>query len=263
VVVALLFATADGRAQVDRWERVKLVEPGKRVRVELRGGKPVSGTFEEWTPEAVRVRQGGGKVVRIEKADVDRLSMVTGMSRARKAGWAAAATGAILGGLGAAVCVKEGCSGGEAGFVAGAVGFYAAVAAAVAALFPPHREVIYETDFPLAAYNVQPLGSTPVVQRGKTLDVRVQIRDAAGRSLASPRLVLRVVEVVPAGGGSSLPAPNARGNEGDRFHYEPGFGNGGGYSFRLGTAGLAPGEYALIFRVGSDVAVHSRAFQVK
>lgn len=258
VLLALLSAAAGGRAAGDLWERVKLVEPGKRVRVELRAGKPVSGTFEQWTPEALQVRDGAGKLVRIEKADVDRLSMVTGMGRGRKAVWAAAATGAILGGLGAAVCVKEGCSSGEAGFVAGAVGFYAAVAAGVAALFPPHREAIYEAGIQLGAYTVQPLGATPVVQRGRTLEVRVQIRDASGRSLASPRLAVRAVEVLAAGGGASLPALNARRTEGDRFRYEP-----DGYRFRLSTSHLAPGEYALGFRVGEDATLHTRAFQVK
>ncbi len=262
-VAVLILATAQGRAQSGRWEQVKLVEPGKRVRVELRSGRPVNGTLEEWTPETVRVRRGGGGIAHIARAEVDRLSMVIGMSRRRKAAWAAAATAGIVGGLGTAVCVKEGGSGSEAGFVAAAVGFYSAVAAGVAALFPPHREVVYEAELPLADYVVQPLGATPAVPRGRSLDVRVQIRDTSGKSLASPRLAVRALEVVPAAGGPSLPALNARRNDGHRFRYEPGLGAGGGYSFRLSTATLPPGEYALTFRVGADATVHQRAFAVK
>ncbi len=72
-------------AQVDPWERVKLVESGKRLAVKLHSGRSVNGKMETWSADGVAVRQGKDRVVQVKKSDVAQVAMVMGMSRGRKA----------------------------------------------------------------------------------------------------------------------------------------------------------------------------------
>ncbi len=134
-------------AQLDPWERVKLIEPGKKVQVKLRSGKTLNGDMENWTADGLSVRQGENKVVPVAKADVARVAMVTGMSRGRRAGYAALISGGAVGGLFGLACATSDCSGEASVYVLAALiivaGFTAAVAAGIAALFPQHKEVIY------------------------------------------------------------------------------------------------------------------------
>src|SRR5574341_1202922 len=78
--IALLLVTLlyhqTSPAQVDPWERVKLIEQGKN------------------------------KVVPVAKSDVARVAMVTGMSRGRKATYAGLIAGGITGGLMGAACAS-------------------------------------------------------------------------------------------------------------------------------------------------------------
>ena len=130
-------------AQVDPWERIKLIEQGKRVNVTLHSGKTVKGRMESWTADGLSVRQGKDKVVPVAKSEVARVAMVTGMSRGRKASYAGLITGGILGGLWGGLCAAEGCDVSGAAAVVAVAGFFGGIAAGIAALFPPHNEVIY------------------------------------------------------------------------------------------------------------------------
>jgi hypothetical protein len=131
-------------AQVDPWERVKLVEPGKKLSVKLHSGRSVNGKMETWSTDGVAVRQGKDRVVQVKKSDVAQVAMVMGMSRARKAALAGGITGAIGGGLGGLVCAGLGCDGEEAAAVVLAnAGLWGGIAAGIASLFAPHKEVLY------------------------------------------------------------------------------------------------------------------------
>jgi hypothetical protein len=142
MVVALLYQQMC-LAQVDPWERVKLIEEGKKVQVKLLSGKTLNGNMAAWNPEGITVRQGKDKVVPVAKSDVAQVAMVSGMSRGRKAAYAGLIAGGITGGITAAECAKYRCvpSAGVVVVVVGAV--WAGIAGGIAALFPPHKEVIY------------------------------------------------------------------------------------------------------------------------
>jgi len=46
-------------AQVDAWERVKLIEPGKKVSIKLLSGQTVNGRMETWSADGRRPRPSG------------------------------------------------------------------------------------------------------------------------------------------------------------------------------------------------------------
>ena len=159
-VALLLAALLCGQtclAQVDPWERVKLIEPGKNVHVRLHSGTTVKGRMESWNPDGLSVRQGKDKVVPLAKSDIARVAMATGLSRGRKAGYAAL----IGGGAGAAIFGAAAASGptgldvpAGALVAAGAI-WIGGISAGVAALFPQHKEVIY-TAAPLGRHGSNP-----------------------------------------------------------------------------------------------------------
>jgi hypothetical protein len=132
-------------AQVDPWERVKLVEPGKKLSVKLHSGKSVNGKMETWSADGVAVRQGKDRVVQVAKSDVAQVEMVSGLSRGRKALIAFL----VAGGTGVTAMAID-CAGHRSGEVCGKGGDGVAVfaltggfAALIASLFPQHKEVIY------------------------------------------------------------------------------------------------------------------------
>ncbi len=129
-------------AQVDPWERVKLIEEGKKVSVRLHSGVTVNGKMQAWNPDGMSVRKGK-KIVGVEKSEVARVDLVTGMSRGRKAAWAGGITGGIFGGMAGAVCSAYHCRPSAAAVVAANGAMTGGIAAGIAALFPPHKEVIY------------------------------------------------------------------------------------------------------------------------
>ena len=142
MLVALLYHETC-LAQVDPWERVKLIEEGKKVQVKLLSGKTLNGTMEAWSTDGLSIRQGKDKLVPVAKADVTQVAFVTGMSRGRKAAWAGGITGGVVGGLFVAACLPENCDSELAALAVLVTAFWAAVAAGIAALFPQHKEVIY------------------------------------------------------------------------------------------------------------------------
>ena len=142
LLAALLYQPAS-LAQVDPWERIKLIEPGKKVSVKLHSGRAVNGRMESWSADGLSVRKGKDHVAAVAKSDVAQVAMVTGMSRKRKALYAGLITGGILGGLAGAACASGGCEVDPAFVVPVVAGFWAGVAAGIAALFPQPKEVIY------------------------------------------------------------------------------------------------------------------------
>ncbi len=69
--------------------------------------------------------------------------MVIGMSRGRKALWAGGIVGGGLGAVVAAACASGGCEISPAAMFAAGALVYGGIAAGIAALFPPHKELIY------------------------------------------------------------------------------------------------------------------------
>jgi hypothetical protein len=143
-LLVVMFFQQTCLAQVDPWERVKLIEQGKNVHVTLHSGKTVKGNMESWNTDGLCVRQGKKKVVPLAKSDVTQVLMPIGMSRGRRAGWGAAIGGGIGGAIGGAFCAGYACSPKEtAGVMGGAAIWIGGIAAGIAALFPQHKEVIY------------------------------------------------------------------------------------------------------------------------
>lgn len=146
-VVLLLVCTLchqPSLAQVDPWERIRLIEPGKNVSVKLNSGKTVKGKMEAWNSDGLSVKQGKNKSVPMAKSDVARVALVTGMSRGRKAAYAGLIAGGITGGITGAACASDGCFVHPGGAIVAIVGvFWGGVSAGIAALFPQHNEVIY------------------------------------------------------------------------------------------------------------------------
>lgn len=146
VVLAVAFFHArSSAAQSESWERVRLIESGKGVYVKLASGATVKGKMESWSVDGLEVRQSKNKVVPVAKGDVERVSMVTGMSRGRRAGWAALIGGGAGAALGAGVCSGQSadCDIHPAA-VAGATALWVGgISAGIAALIPRHKEIIY------------------------------------------------------------------------------------------------------------------------
>jgi hypothetical protein len=131
-------------AQVDPWERVKLIEPGKSVHVKLHTGRTVKGRMESWNAEGLSLRQGKDKVVNLTKSDVAAVAMPTGMSRGRKAAYGALVGGGVGAGLMGGVCAAGAdCDVHPGAMAAGGAIWFGGITAGIAALFPQHKEVIY------------------------------------------------------------------------------------------------------------------------
>ncbi len=159
LLVALLYQQTC-LAQVDPWERLKLIENGKKVQVKLHSGKTLNGKMEEWRTDGVSVRQGKNKVVAAAKADVAEVAMVSGMSRKRKFAWGAGITGGVYSGLlGGACAASRGCELDiPPGAIVAGVATLSAMVGGIAALFPQHKELIYRA--PQAPSAAPPPNST-------------------------------------------------------------------------------------------------------
>ncbi len=143
-VALIATLTAGAQQALDPWERVRLIEPGRRVQVVRTDGKSFEGAMKSWTADGLSVEQRGNKVRDVPKAEVARVAMVGGMSRAKRAGYGAAIGGAIGFAVYAALCAGAGGCDFSPALVGAAGGvFIGGVAAGIAALFPRHKEVIY------------------------------------------------------------------------------------------------------------------------
>lgn len=145
LLCAPVFAAPEERnpAQFDPWERAKLIEPGKKVSVQLHTGKMLNGKMHSWSPEGLTVLKGNA-LVQVAKSDIAKIAMVAGMSRGRRAAWAGLIGGGIGAGIGGGACAGAGgCDVSPASVAAGAAVWIGGIAAGIAALIPQHKEVIY------------------------------------------------------------------------------------------------------------------------
>lgn len=98
-------------------------------------------------------------------------------------------------------------------------------------------------------------------QSDSTYPIKVQLTDARGNNVSSPRVVVQAIGVTVTSSGAPVPldiAGNA--NPGLDFRYDAAL---GGYIFNLQLTGYAPGAYSLQFTVGDDPTVHNARFKVR
>src|SRR5689334_11367692 len=98
VILLATIAVQPAPAQVENWEGLKLISPGMPVLVRTTDGKQINGFIRMWNPDRLTIghRQ---EVSDIARADVDQIATRAGISRARRAAWAAvigAGVGAVL-----------------------------------------------------------------------------------------------------------------------------------------------------------------------
>jgi hypothetical protein len=99
--------------------------------------------------------------------------------------------------------------------------------------------------------------TTKPVQPGAALPVKLQVTDAQGNDLSSADLTVTAVSIVDANGNTIT--PQAKGNSNpDNVFRKVGF----GYLYNLDTAGLTPGKYSLLVRVGNDPVLHAISFVI-
>lgn len=121
----------------------KMIEEKKKVQVKLHSDKTVNGRMEAWSTDGLSVRQGKNRVVPVAKSDVAQVAMASGMSRGRKAAYAGLIAGGITGGITVVTCAKYRCVPSAGVVVLGVGAAWGGIAGGIAALFPPHKEVIY------------------------------------------------------------------------------------------------------------------------
>ena len=249
-------------AQVEPWERIRLIDEGKNVSVTLFSGEKVNGKMGAWTVDGIQVRKGD-KAVTVEKGRVERVELVTGMSRGRKAAWAGGITGGIVAGLGGPVCAKHRCG---IAAIAGSAALYGGLAAGIAALFPPHKELSYRAPPPIGSVTGIRLMSqeNAAVTSGAKIRFKLQLTGTDGKNLSSPVLGVRAVGVSSTQDPAASVTPLSReANPVDAFFFDERIGDSGGYVFELNTTGLEPGSYVLHFQAGKDPQDRTVGFRVK
>ncbi len=262
-----LAAAQSCSAQVDPWERLKLLQEGKRVSVTLHSRKQIDGKMQQWSPEAIGILRGS-EVISLQKAQVSKVEFVTGMSRGKKAGIAGGITGGIMMGLFALACGAEHCSAHDYGLAMAPTAIFSLGAAGIAASFGPHKELIY------ASMLAPPLGSIrgphllysadSPVKSGDKIKIKFRLIDADGANLSCPALALRAVGVSSGNDAAATVTPlSPETNPNLDFRYDPKAGEDGGYAFTLNTKGLSAGAYELHYRAAGDVQDRSVPFRVK
>jgi len=93
--------------------------------------------------------------------------------------------------------------------------------------------------------------TTAAIKSGTTLAVTLQLQDAVAVNVSSANIAVTAVDVVNSG-GAVVQAVNAP------FSFAK-----GQYTYKLDTAGLAPGTYSLRFTAGSDSTTHLAPFVIK
>lgn len=130
-------------AQVDDWEHVRIIQPGRNVFVRLQSHKALIGKMDAWRADGMSL-QRGGRVVSLDKSEIAQVDLLIGKSRARKAAWAGIITGVGVGALtGLAYLSSDWCEASGATVAVGSGALGGGVAAGIAALFPQRHEVLY------------------------------------------------------------------------------------------------------------------------
>jgi hypothetical protein len=254
-------------AQVDPWERVKLLQEGKQVSVTLHSRKQIEGKMQHWSPEAITLLQGH-QLLSLEKAQISKVEFVTGMSRGTKAGIAGGITGGVFLGLGGLVCARSHCSAQDVGAVMISTGIFSLGAAGIAAAFGPHKELIYANMLPPPLSSIEGsrllYNAEDPVKSGDKIKIKFQLTSKDGGDLSSPVLALTAVGVSWATDPAAPITPLSPHTNPDLdFHYDPKLGGDGGYVFTLNTRGLPPGAYNLNYRAAGDEQTLSLPFRVK
>ncbi len=108
------------------------------------------------------------------------------------------------------------------------------------------------------SYAVNPLfDTTKPVHPGAALPIKLQVTDAQGNDLSSADLTVTAVSIVDANGNTITPQSKGNSNPGNVFR-KVGF----GYLYNLDTAGLTPGTYSLLVRIGNDPVLHAISFVI-
>jgi len=252
-------------AQVEPWERIRLIDEGKNVSVTLFSGEKVNGKMGAWTVDGIQVRKGD-KAVTVEKGRVERVELVTGMSRGRKAAWAGGITGGIVAGLVGLVCAEYRCKPSGFAATAGSAALWGGGAAGIAALFPAHKELIYRAPPPIGSVTGIRLMSqeNAAVTSGAKIRFKLQLTGTDGKNLSSPVFGVRAVGVSSTQDPAASVTPLSReANPVDAFFFDERIGDSGGYVFELNTTGLEPGSYVLHFQAGKDPQDRTVGFRVK
>lgn len=147
-VLVCLACSSACLAQVDPWEHVRIIQPGRSIYVRLHTGKAMKGRMDAWRADGLSL-QRRGKVVSIDKSEVAQVALLIGKSRGRKALYAGLITGAAAATVSGLAYYSYDCCGvSTAAVAAGSGAFWGGVAAGIAALFPQHHEVIYAASPP-------------------------------------------------------------------------------------------------------------------
>ena len=124
------------------WDNLRNIQPGRKVEVRQTGGKKISARFQSASETAVTV-QAGRETRSIPREQVASVSLVIGKSRGAKAAIAGGVTGGVLATMVGISCgASHGCEDGMEYVIIG-IPMYSGIAAGIASLFPPHREVVY------------------------------------------------------------------------------------------------------------------------
>lgn len=117
----------------------------------------------------------------------------------------------------------------------------------------------------VAAYRIHELyDTTRAARRGSTVPIKFEVRDALGRNVSSPDLVvtaLRTEQVSTEAPGEVM--DSGQSNPDAAFRYDASLGAGGGYIFNLSTSGRESGTHVLVFTIGGSPVEYSIRFQVK
>lgn len=132
-------------AQPDAWERLRSIEPGKKISVRLASGGTVEGKLKAWSTSELTLQQGNGQAMTLSKPDVARVVKFVGMARWQKAiiGSTALGTSAAAQAAWGCKCCTDCKTQGNAHSVAVAVGIIAGLGLLVWALFPQRVEEVY------------------------------------------------------------------------------------------------------------------------
>jgi hypothetical protein len=99
--------------------------------------------------------------------------------------------------------------------------------------------------------------NTKAVRSGTTLQIKLELTNASAADVSSSSIPVTATGLVDSKGNSvSLQSKN---NPNDLFTYNAKL---KGYTFNLGTKGLAAGTYTLYYKAGNDPTLHSLTFVV-